>query len=214
MSSIVTFNVRGIRERKKRRSVFRHLHVSYPNSIISLQETHSSMLDEKQWEMEWGGDIYFSHGKENARGVAFLFPRNNNFEIKVMYSGEEGRLLILEASSDTHEMTLAGVYAPSGSRQEDKCNFLDRVERQLHVSSNHTLVMCGDMNIKLGARDTSTTFQLTRACTRLKMLMAEFDLIDVWRRRFPGTRKYTWKKTSSFFTRTSIFLREKFHFTK
>ena len=56
--------------------------------------------------------------------------------------------------------------------------------------------MCGDMNIKLNARDTSTTFRLTRACNRLRMLMLEFDLIDVWRKRFPQTRKYTWRKIS------------------
>ena len=81
---------------------------------------------------------YFSHGRENARGVAFLFHRNNDFEVEMVYSGEEERMLILEIKSDTHEMTLAGVYAPSISGQEDKCNFLNRVDRQLHVNPTAT----------------------------------------------------------------------------
>ena len=192
MTSIVTFNVRGIRARQKRRAIFRHLHVSYPNSIISLQETHSSTSDEKCWKTEWGGDIYFSHGRDNAGGVAFLFPRARDFDISVIYSGEEGRLLILgvsPVSSETVEMTLVGVYAPSGSRQEDKCSFLDRLERQLQVTPNHHLIMCGDMNIKLSSRDTSSTFQPTCASRKLRRdMIAELDLVDVWRQEksFPG----------------------------
>lgn len=123
MISIVTFNVRGMRTKKKRRTIFRHLHVNYPNSIISLQETHSSAADEKYWSTEWGGNIYYSHCQENAGGVAFLFPRNNDFEVKMLHSSDEGRMLVLEISSDTCNVILIGVYAPSASRQKDKCIF-------------------------------------------------------------------------------------------
>ena len=196
MSSIVTFNARGIRARKKRRAIFRHLHINYPKSIISLQETHSSTPDEKTWALEWGGDVYFSHGRENAGGVAFLFPPNQCFDVKMLYCGVEGRLLILEVSSDTREFTLVGIYAPSANRMEDKCRFLNRLEGQLRMIPNDHLVICGDMNIKLGDRDTSSSFQPTRASNKLRAIVEEFELIDAWRQRYPAKRKYTWRKTS------------------
>lgn len=195
MISVVTFNVRGIRATKKRRAIFRHLHVNYPDSIISLQETHSSDAVETYWRAEWGGDIYFSHGRENAGGVAFLFPRNTQFNVRVMHSSEDGRLLRLEINSDTCKATIIGVYAPSTSRQEDKCSFLDRLQTQLLAAPNDHLVICGDMNIKLSARDTNSTYIQTRASKVLRNMLTEFDLVDIWRKRFPRARKYTWIKT-------------------
>ena len=40
------------------------------SDIIFLQETHSKIETENQWEREWGGKMLFSHGSRNARGVA------------------------------------------------------------------------------------------------------------------------------------------------
>ena len=52
------------------------------------------------------------------------------------------------------------------------------------------------MNIKLSSRDTSSTFQPTRASRNLRDMIAELDLVDVGRKKFPRSRKYTWRKTS------------------
>ena len=40
--------------------------------IIFLQETHSTVKTETQWNNEWGAEIITSHGSSNARGVAIL----------------------------------------------------------------------------------------------------------------------------------------------
>lgn len=42
------------------------------SDIVLLQETHSSRESHENWRNEWVGEIYFSHGKQNARGVAIL----------------------------------------------------------------------------------------------------------------------------------------------
>lgn len=123
--SIVTFNTRGLRARGKRRAIFRHLHVNYPNSIICLQETHSSDSDENMWQMEWGGDVLFSHGSETMSGVAFLFPRNNCHSIEQVMRDDAGRLLITDLKCSMCEITLVGVYAPSVHNQDEKCRFLE-----------------------------------------------------------------------------------------
>ena len=34
------------------------------NGFVFLQETHSSIGDEKKWEDEFNGKLFFSHGKQ------------------------------------------------------------------------------------------------------------------------------------------------------
>ena len=70
-----SFNCRGLRDKKKRCSVFGWLKTRH-NGITMLQETHSVFHDEIQWKQEWDGDIYFSHGNNLSRGVAILVPKN------------------------------------------------------------------------------------------------------------------------------------------
>ena len=74
---ILTFNVRGIRDMTKQRSIFRFLHVHFPNSIVIAQETHSTNKDEKYWKNEWGGEVHYSHRPAALeRGVAALTPED------------------------------------------------------------------------------------------------------------------------------------------
>ena len=51
--TLSTFNCRGIQDFVKRRKVFHHLR-SITNDIIFLQETHSSVNNEKFWKQQWG----------------------------------------------------------------------------------------------------------------------------------------------------------------
>ena len=47
-----------------------------------LQETHSSVETEKQWNGGFKGQLYFSHGKANSSGVLTGFYGNINVLIK------------------------------------------------------------------------------------------------------------------------------------
>ena len=58
--SVVSLNVRGIREQTKRRSIFSYLKDQRAN-VYFLQETYSEPADENMWKNEWGGKIFFSH---------------------------------------------------------------------------------------------------------------------------------------------------------
>ena len=73
--NIVSFNVRGIADGIKCKEVFRFLR-DRNFDIVCLQETHSDKKKEKIWRNEWAGNIYFSHGETNAKGVCIMFkPR-------------------------------------------------------------------------------------------------------------------------------------------
>ena len=46
-----------------------------------LQETHSSLVDEKKWVDELKGPIFFSHDKTNSCGVAIGYIGSNKVDV-------------------------------------------------------------------------------------------------------------------------------------
>ena len=69
---LLTLNVRGLNSSRKRRQVFRWLHLQR-SDIIFLQETYSSTETIKRWEAEWGGKVVASHSTTHSKGVMVLF---------------------------------------------------------------------------------------------------------------------------------------------
>ena len=66
--SIASYNCNGLADNNKRRTIFTWLKEKEYN-IYCIQETHSTIRDEVAWKKEWGGEIYFSHGQRNSKGV-------------------------------------------------------------------------------------------------------------------------------------------------
>lgn len=79
--SLLSYNVNGLRDEKKRRKIFNYLH-EHKFTIVCMQETHSSEEVEKVWSNEWGGKIFFAHGTSNSKGTAILFNRQIDVEVK------------------------------------------------------------------------------------------------------------------------------------
>ena len=69
---LLSLNIRGLQDSKKRREIFTWLKHNHKGSksFILLQETHSKKEDELMWKNEWGAQILFSHGTSQSRGVA------------------------------------------------------------------------------------------------------------------------------------------------
>ena len=74
-----------------------------PKGILFLQETHSSVETEKKWTDNFKDKIYYSHEKTNSCGVLIAFAGNLNIFIKNKVNGNDGRILILEATTDGSE---------------------------------------------------------------------------------------------------------------
>ena len=196
--SVISFNVRGLRNTVKRRSVFRHIHSVYPNSIAMLQETHSRPEIETVWRAEWGGHIVFAHGTDTAQaGVAIVFPLGYPYRVNEVYSDNDGRMVCLEVGSESSRLLLLSVYAPATSDQKKKCDFLDLVRDILLAHSHLRTFAGGDFNIKLGALDSDQLeYSITRSAKKLQCILDEFELVDVWRSQHPTTRRYTWRRTT------------------
>ena len=51
------------------------------NGFLFLQETHSSLADEKKWAAELKWPIFFSDGETNSCGVAIEYIGNNKVDV-------------------------------------------------------------------------------------------------------------------------------------
>ena len=198
--SIVSFNVRGIRNREKRRAIFRHMRIRYSRSIVVLQETHSRPNFEYSWKSEWSGRVYFAHGTESGQGgVAILFPRNFPHSNCAVLLNDNGRIACvkIELNGCPDYILLMGVYGPAINEQSEKCKFLDSVREVLTCYANNHTLMVGDFNIKLSNLDSDKSqFCATRSCAKLKDILSEFSLEDSWRLQHPVARSYTWRRTN------------------
>ena len=201
---VVTLNVRGIRSVVKRRALFRFFHKEYPNHIVALQETHSSASDARYWESEWGDQILFGHnGNSNCEsGVAILFPRTLRgiCTTKVVYSSEDGRMLIAELTFEKLTLTVIVIYAPTQrhSRQQFKFfQMLRDVIQNVGLMQIERLLLLGDFNVHLTEKDImSNRFQLTSSAKLLCEILKDSNLIDVWRASHKELVRYTWRQSN------------------
>ena len=127
-------------------------------SIVMLQEAHCTTEAEKQWYVEWGYNIYFSHEQTDARGVCILF--NNNFEYKIhnVITDDHGRYIILDITAYQQRFTLTNVYGPN----EDKPEFFEIFIHNVESIPNDHRIIGGDFNFvlncdidKKGGQDTT-----------------------------------------------------------
>ena len=67
----ISNNVKGLQKSLKKVKILEYLKNNLASKgFLFLQETHSSLADEKKWADELKGPTFFSHGKTNSSGVA------------------------------------------------------------------------------------------------------------------------------------------------
>ena len=143
-------------------------------------------------EMSGGGRALFSNGTSTSRGVCILFRKNLFININKIYSDPGGRYILCELSQDDDiKITLACIYAPNGDNPE----FFVQLEAKLEQYSEHTVVI-GDFNVPLKPEiDRHSTNRVNKqATTTILEIMQRQKLVDIWRVRNPGVRKYTWSR--------------------
>ena len=189
-------NVRGLAERKKRRQIFVQLHEN-SGDIILMQETHCIKSQEKIWKSEWGGRILFAHGTSNARGVAILFAKNLDIEIKKVKKSDDGRYLLVSAVISNHPLLLCNIYAPNEDAPEFFANLFNEIQ-QFDISDK---IVGGDLNILLDPaldRKSLRKDRVVPAPSQASVLINQFledeGWCDVWRILHPNTFSYTWKR--------------------
>ena len=185
-------NVKGISSTNKRIKLFEYLkkYVA-PNGFIFLQETHSSINDEKKWQDEFEGKLFFSHGKTNSCGVAIGFYGNKKLEIVSQKQDHLGRILLLEVKIEETQFVLINICNPNTETEQSKIldDLLDFIEDVENIN-NKKIIFGGDFNLffdqNYDALGGTPTYK-KRSLAKVIQIKESFDLCDIWRIRNPTT---------------------------
>ncbi len=141
-----------------------------------------------------GGEILFSHGLSNARGVCILFRPGLSLKVHDVKRDTEGRLLCVDLEIDGVRFTLVGLYAPN----EDEPNFFKDCFKMIELFDNSSKIIAGDFNLVMNL-DMDKKGGLPRThfkCQEvLKLYMEEAEILDIWREQHPDERKFTWHRS-------------------
>ena len=194
---ILSFNVNGLGDTRKRTDVLDHLKSKNAN-IIMLQETHWKTEFENKIRREWGFDCLVNGNSTNRNGVAILLCNNFEFKIHNIIRGNNGSYLILDISFLKKRLTLVNVYGPSGT---DSPTFFETMFNEIEALENDEIIIGGDWNIALNVNLDTFQYQgfshRTNAKKKILEKMDRLNLIDLWRKIHPTKRHYTWRKFNS-----------------
>ena len=203
MLNIITFNVNGLASSdgrvSKRRKLFTWLKTHHCD-IALLQETHCTDSMQRIWAREWGGDIFFSNGSSDSRGVCILIRRGLDLEIKEVRKDDQGRLIFLKAVLNGKSVLFGSIYCPN----RDEIDSIMCVNDWLSLMLSDHIIIAGDFNLTLdpardreGEQQESTRDYCRRRSRALKETLEEFRLVDVWRKQNPDASQFTFARGAS-----------------
>lgn len=203
--NIVSLNVNGIRDTTKRNTIFQWLK-SQKYDICFIQETHcTSEKDVKTWSNEWKGNSYWSVGTTMSRGVACLFKQNLDIETLNIVKDKNGRYVEIEVNYDSNKLLLLNVYSPNnpGDRKIFFNELNTKIMNMRQVNQEKGIILGGDFNCILNPcvdrrlENGENAKKSDSGNVELTNLITKNSLEDVWRRRNPTEKKYTYFRKNS-----------------
>ena len=98
-----------------------------------------------------GGEIYFSLGEFNARGVPILIPKSllSNFIIKNGYIDNSGRFILINCEIEDNKLTLINIYCPAKDNQHAQIELINMVKSKLEEYGKTNIILAGDLDTYL-----------------------------------------------------------------
>ena len=192
-------NVKGIQKSEKRIKIFEYLKNSIsPDGFIFLQETHSSVDDEKRWCDELNGNLYFSHGKTNLGGVAIGYVGSKSFVLANQSADKNRCLLLIEAIVDDLKFVLININnCNNESQQLLTLTELRKILQNVDDIGNKNIIIGRDFNFhfnsKLVAKGGKPTLK-KKSIRKMIELIESFELCDIWRIRNPTKKPFTFRQ--------------------
>lgn len=192
---IVTLNANGLRLAPKRKALFSKLQRMKVDYIF-LQETHSTLQDQRIWLSQWGGQGIFAHGKSNSKGVGILFKQGLHPQVTNTIRDPDGRFLVVQFQQDDEQITLLNVYAPTQSEPNSQLAFIEKLHTTLGNIQIQTLLVAGDFNVQLDFSSAKYGSPTSRYVDQINALLEDYNLIDIWRKKNPSSKKGTFHRGS------------------
>ena len=208
---ILSLNVRGLRNVKKRRTLFNSFK-SKDFDIICLQETYLTNKEINKIQNEWGSLIHLSESVGRSKGIVTLFnKRLKNYKISSSFANS--RCLISKITIENSEFIIVNIYAPCV--QAEKQGFLEMVKNVVKTESrdsDYHVVLAGDFNmVQNNKLDIIAGDPHDESIVSLfRNTINDLLLIDAWRVFNRYRKEFTWSKTNPFIARRLdyIFLSE------
>ena len=203
--NIASLNVNGIRDNVKRTTIF-HWLKSQKYDVCMLQETHcNTQQDVTLWSKEWNGKAFWSLGTNMSKGVVFLIKPGLDLDIVKEEKDNEGRYIHIDVKIDDVTFSFINVYAPNNPVDRKKF-FNDVNTKILHISQvnqERNIILGGDFNCTQNPcmdRRVDSGLNAKKpdaGHVELINIVNSNELEDVWRRRNPNLKKYTYFKKNS-----------------
>ena len=204
---IISLNARGLRYKKKRRSLF-HQFRRNKYDIICIQESHMTRKDIKTISKEWGAAFHIAAGSHNSKGLLTLFGKHFT-EPLISVVKESERCLISKIVFPESEYFIVNVYAPCVPA--DKPIFFNDIAvyvADLQLNEDDNLIVLGDFNTVLSNEldIISGNYHNTAIIDIFKNFVNSFLLVDIWREYHGSIKEYTWSKKDPFIARRLDFI--------
>lgn len=120
-----------------------------------------------------------------------------DFKLNSLSSDDKGRYIIMEAEVQGSSFLFVNIYAPNSA--QDQCCFYDNLNKNIEeniIGKEDRIIIGGDFNVTLNPEwDCSGGNQSKKASVKyVEDLCLDFDLIDIWRIRNPGVKRFTWRQ--------------------
>ena len=200
---VLSFNARGLRNSKKRKTIF-YLLKNKKYDIICLQETYLSKNDSSTIEKEWGHSFHMSDGTNNSKGILTLFNNKSLGNCSLTLIDSSDRCLVSCIKFENSAFILVNVYAPCV--QAEKIIFLDDISRVIANFCENTIyntVVFGDFNMVLNNDLDIIEGQKhnTHIVNKFNAFKSDLLLVDVWRELHGRKKEFTWCRKNPFIAR-------------
>ena len=166
----------------KKRKTIKNWIMKQKADIIFLQETYSTPDIVTDWKYQWKGNMYFSYGSNESKGVLILIKKAIEFKLKNIKIDTNGRFIVAQCEIQNSPFVLTNDYAPNIT--EEQVDFFHNIEQQLE-----SLDLDPDSNIMIGG-DFNVTFNTDLDCSggkpivkksvkALEELKLNHDLVDI-----------------------------------
>ena len=198
---IVSLNVCGLQNDKKRRNVFAYLKLMSAD-IYMLQETHCTPEVARCWQTEWGSTILNAYGTSSSCGCSIMFNRQRKVQVYSVIEDENGQFVMADVSINDYRFSIVNVYGPN----EDSPNYYEQVFKHIDTMGNCELMIMSDFNLTLNHKiDRLPHKEYSKGATQiLKKIIEDRELCDVWRVNNPQTIQYSWSRFKPQFTGSRI----------
>lgn len=157
-------------------------------------------MDVPFWRNQWHDDIFFSHGTNHSGGVAICLQKCPG---KIIFhkADDDGHWLVIVLNLDKHFLILINVYGYNNRSQNNDllCLITDIISELKITYPTEFILIGGDFNLTPDEwldREPSK-HKLAHVNNIINNFCVQNNLIDIWRKRNPGIRQFTWVKPNA-----------------